>query len=170
MEEKHISRVEFEPVKLVISDVSGTLARDDTMLNLATYQVLGHLGESGITMVIVTGHTCDTSAEILSRAGAPGHAVSYNGALTMHHPTGRALDVPPSSRDLLPERWVLNGKHHLGLIASSDQKIYSRVNGEARRLSDITYNEGPALTESLADIGHDPDHSVSPKAMFYRDA
>lgn len=170
MEEKRISRAELDPVKLAIFDVDGTLARDDAMLSPATYQALGRLGESGITVVIATGRTRNASAEILNRAGVPGYIVSYNGALTMHHPTGRVLDISPLNRDLLSECWMLDSEHHLELTVFSDQKIYSRVDGEARRLLGIACNEEPVLIENLADIDRDPDHSVPLKAMFYRDA
>lgn len=88
-------------IKLVISDIDGTLvmhqnhlndlARADALISQATIDAIGQLHTEGIMLAGVTGRTFDQSKDILTTLGIKGPCVFAGGAIIRNLPDGEVL-------------------------------------------------------------------------------
>ena len=78
------SRARFpnkERIRLVASDLDGTLLRPDRTISHRTRQALRRVSEAGIVVVLVTARAPDTVRPLAQAAGASGLAICCNGAM-----------------------------------------------------------------------------------------
>lgn len=78
-------------IRMVATDLDGTLLRDDKTVNAWTRSVLDAAVEAGIHVVPVTARQPLGMIEIAEQAGLTGWAIGCNGALGYHLTTGELL-------------------------------------------------------------------------------
>jgi len=81
------------PLRLIATDVDGTLARDDHLVSERSLAAFGRLAAHGVAGVIVTGRTEEAALATARAAGLTAPVVSCNGALVTDPATGRRLWV-----------------------------------------------------------------------------
>lgn len=89
-----------KPIKLVISDLDGTLLNGDHQLSEETLRTVQALFHSGIDFWIATGrHHCD-AAVIRKKLGIPARLITANGA-TVSDPQGNLIDQAFLKQDVV---------------------------------------------------------------------
>ncbi len=69
------------PVRLIATDLDGTLVRSDGQISERSRQALAAAERAGIDVVFVTGRPLRWAEEVFEHVGAHGHAIVANGAL-----------------------------------------------------------------------------------------
>ena len=87
-------------IRLVASDLDGTLLRPDETVSERTRAALAAARAAGMTVVLVSGRQPRSLAPIAERLGVGGIAICANGALVWDLDTGTMLDVSPLAADL----------------------------------------------------------------------
>ena len=85
----------MDGVRLVASDLDGTLLRPGQTVSDRTRAALAAAREAGITVVLVTGRQPRSLAPIAERIGVGGIAICANGALIWDLDTGAMVDSAP---------------------------------------------------------------------------
>lgn len=88
------------PLRMVVTDLDGTLLRDNGALSGGNRQALAALVERGVEVVVATGRSVTTGWALLREAGLGGVAVFSNGALTYQLETQMVLDHRPIAREV----------------------------------------------------------------------
>jgi HAD superfamily hydrolase (TIGR01484 family) len=87
------------PIRLVATDLDGTLVRSDGTISARTRAVLVAAEERGVEVVFVTGRPLRWAEEVFSYVGGHGLAIVSNGALVWDV----SAAVPRRTRAILPE-------------------------------------------------------------------
>jgi Cof subfamily protein (haloacid dehalogenase superfamily) len=90
----------MDGVRLVASDLDGTLLRPDETVSERTLAALAAARRAGITVVLVTGRPPRSLGPIAQRIGVGGVAICANGAVVWDLDTGTMLDSTPLAADL----------------------------------------------------------------------
>ena len=90
----------MDGVRLVASDLDGTLLRPDETVSDRTRAALASAKEAGITVVLVSGRPPRSLGPIAERIGVGGIAICANGAVVWDLDTGTMLDSTPLAADL----------------------------------------------------------------------
>ena len=101
-------------VRLIATDLDGTLLRDDRLLSPRTRRTLARLTSAGIALVLVTARPPRFVAQLAEELGLRGAAICCNGALVYDIATGALVEHSPlasedaralvvSLRELYPE-------------------------------------------------------------------
>ena len=90
----------MDHVRLVASDLDGTLLRPDETVSQRTRAALAAARAAGITVVLVSGRPPRSLGPIAERIGVGGIAICANGALVWDLDTGTMLDASPLAADL----------------------------------------------------------------------
>jgi hydroxymethylpyrimidine pyrophosphatase-like HAD family hydrolase len=90
----------MDHVRLVASDLDGTLLRPDESVSERTRAALAAARAAGIRVVLVSGRPPRSLGPIAERIGVGGIAICANGALVWDLDTGRMLDTSPLAADL----------------------------------------------------------------------
>jgi Cof subfamily protein (haloacid dehalogenase superfamily) len=90
----------MDEVKLVASDLDGTLLRPDETVSERTSKALAAAREAGITVVLVTGRPPRSLGPIAARIGVGGIAICANGAVIWDLDHGTMVDHSPLAADL----------------------------------------------------------------------
>ena len=85
----------MDGIRLVASDLDGTLLLPDETVSERTRAALAAAREAGITVVLVTGRQPRSLAPIAERIGVGGIAICANGALIWDLDTGTMVDSAP---------------------------------------------------------------------------
>jgi Cof subfamily protein (haloacid dehalogenase superfamily) len=85
----------MDGVRLVASDLDGTLLVPEQTVSERTRAALAAAREAGITVVLVTGRQPRSLAPIAERIGVGGIAICANGALIWDLDTGTMVDAAP---------------------------------------------------------------------------
>ncbi|MDP9399058.1 MAG: Cof-type HAD-IIB family hydrolase [Actinomycetota bacterium] len=85
------------PLRLVASDLDGTLVRSDGTISDRTVAALQAAEAAGLTVVFVTGRPPRWMAEVARRTGHTGLAICANGALVYDLHTERVVEEHPLS-------------------------------------------------------------------------
>ncbi|HEY7350862.1 MAG TPA: Cof-type HAD-IIB family hydrolase [Ktedonobacterales bacterium] len=97
MQERHASLALDTPtIKLIATDLDGTLLRPGEILSERNRQALQRVQAAGVVVVLVTGRPPRTMRPIAHNAGANGLAVCSNGAI-----------IYDLSDDTIVERWTI---------------------------------------------------------------
>jgi hydroxymethylpyrimidine pyrophosphatase-like HAD family hydrolase len=88
------------PIKLVASDLDGTLLRPDETVSERTMAAILATRRAGIILVLVTGRPPRNLGPIAERLGVGGIAICANGAVVWDLDTGTILDLTPLAADL----------------------------------------------------------------------
>jgi hydroxymethylpyrimidine pyrophosphatase-like HAD family hydrolase len=91
---------DVRPIKLVASDLDGTLLRPDETVSERTMAAILATRRAGITLVLVTGRPPRNLGPIAERLGVGGIAICANGAVVWDLDTGKILDLTPLAADL----------------------------------------------------------------------
>jgi len=91
---------DVRPIKLVASDLDGTLLRPDETVSERTMAAILATRRAGITLVLVTGRPPRNLGPIAERLGVGGIAICANGAVVWDLNTGTILDLTPLAADL----------------------------------------------------------------------
>jgi hydroxymethylpyrimidine pyrophosphatase-like HAD family hydrolase len=91
---------DVRPIKLVASDLDGTLLRPDETVSERTMAAILATRRAGITLVLVTGRPPRNLSPIAERLGVGGIAICANGAVLWDLDTGTILDLTPLAADL----------------------------------------------------------------------
>jgi hydroxymethylpyrimidine pyrophosphatase-like HAD family hydrolase len=91
---------DVRPIKLVASDLDGTLLRPDETVSERTMAAILATRRAGITLVLVTGRPPRNLGPIAERLGVGGIAICANGAVVWDLDTGTILDLTPLAADL----------------------------------------------------------------------
>jgi Cof subfamily protein (haloacid dehalogenase superfamily) len=87
-------------IRLVASDLDGTLLRPDETVSERTREAIAAVRRAGITLVLVTGRPPRALAPIAARIGVGGIAICANGAVVWDLDAGTMVDVTPLAADL----------------------------------------------------------------------
>jgi hydroxymethylpyrimidine pyrophosphatase-like HAD family hydrolase len=87
-------------IRLVASDLDGTLLRPDETVSQRTREALAAARAAGITVVLVSGRPPRSLGPIAERIGVGGIAICANGALVWDLDSGTMLDSSPLAADL----------------------------------------------------------------------
>ena len=87
-------------IRLVASDLDGTLLRPDETVSERTREAIMAVRRAGITLVLVTGRPPRALAPIAARIGVGGIAICANGAVVWDLDAGTMVDVTPLAADL----------------------------------------------------------------------
>ena len=90
----------MDGVRLVASDLDGTLLRPDETVSERTRAALAAARDAGITVVLVSGRPPRSLGPIAERIGVGGIAICANGALVWDLDTGTMVDSSPLAADL----------------------------------------------------------------------
>jgi hydroxymethylpyrimidine pyrophosphatase-like HAD family hydrolase len=90
----------MDGIRLVASDLDGTLLRPDESVSDRTRSALAAAREAGITVVVVTGRPARSLAPIAERIGLGGIAICANGAVIWDLDSGTMVDHSPLAEDL----------------------------------------------------------------------
>jgi Cof subfamily protein (haloacid dehalogenase superfamily) len=90
----------MEGIRLVASDLDGTLLRPDETVSERTRAALVAAREAGITVVLVSGRPPRSLGPIAERIGVGGIAICANGALVWDLDRGTMVDSTPLAADL----------------------------------------------------------------------
>jgi hydroxymethylpyrimidine pyrophosphatase-like HAD family hydrolase len=90
--------VSADAIRLVATDLDGTLLRHDGIVTQRTRDVLNAIEASGRTLVFVTGRPPRWMPMVLEATGHAGIAICANGAVRYDLHTDRILDVTPLHR------------------------------------------------------------------------
>jgi hydroxymethylpyrimidine pyrophosphatase-like HAD family hydrolase len=82
-------------IKLVASDLDGTLLRPDNTVSERTRQAIAAARQAGLTLVLVTGRPPRSLAPIAADIGLGGIAICANGAVVWDLDAGTVLDTSP---------------------------------------------------------------------------
>jgi HAD superfamily hydrolase (TIGR01484 family) len=89
------------PVRLIATDLDGTLVHSDGTITPRTRAALTAAEEAGVVVVFVTGRPLRWAEDVFDHVGSHGFAIVSNGALLWNVATGRAaLERPLSVGDL----------------------------------------------------------------------
>jgi Cof subfamily protein (haloacid dehalogenase superfamily) len=91
---------DVDPIKLVASDLDGTLLRPDETVSERTMAAILATRRAGITLVLVTGRPPRNLGPIAERLGVGGIAICANGAVVWDLDTGTIVDLTPLAADL----------------------------------------------------------------------
>jgi hypothetical protein len=91
---------DVRPIKLVASDLDGTMLRPDETVSERTMAAILATRRAGITLVLVTGRPPRNLGPIAERLGVGGIAICANGAVVWDLDTGTILDLTPLAADL----------------------------------------------------------------------
>jgi HAD superfamily hydrolase (TIGR01484 family) len=89
-----------DEIRLVASDLDGTLLRPDETVSERTRASLAAARDAGITVVLVSGRQPRSLGPIAERLGVGGIAICANGALVWDLDTGTMVDASPLAADL----------------------------------------------------------------------
>jgi Cof subfamily protein (haloacid dehalogenase superfamily) len=90
----------MEGIRLVASDLDGTLLRPDETVSERTRKALAAAKEAGITVVLVTGRPPRSLGPIAERIGVGGIAICANGAVVWDLDRGTMVDHSPMAAEL----------------------------------------------------------------------
>jgi Cof subfamily protein (haloacid dehalogenase superfamily) len=90
----------MDGIRLVASDLDGTLLRPDETVSERTRAAVAAAREAGITVVLVSGRPPRSLGPIAERVGVGGIAICANGAVIWDLDTGTMLDYTPLAADL----------------------------------------------------------------------
>jgi Cof subfamily protein (haloacid dehalogenase superfamily) len=89
-----------DEIRLIASDLDGTLLRPDETVSDRTRAALAAAKEAGITVVLVSGRPPRSLGPIAERIGVGGIAICANGAIVWDLDAGTMLDSTPLAADL----------------------------------------------------------------------
>jgi Cof subfamily protein (haloacid dehalogenase superfamily) len=90
----------MEGIRLVASDLDGTLLRPDETVSDRTRAALAAAKHAGITVVLVSGRPPRSLGPIAERIGVGGIAICANGAVVWDLDSGAMVDYTPLAADL----------------------------------------------------------------------
>jgi Cof subfamily protein (haloacid dehalogenase superfamily) len=90
----------MEGVRLVASDLDGTLLRPDETVSERTRRAVAAARDAGITMVLVSGRPPRSIGPLAERVGVGGIAICANGAVLWDLDSGRMVDSSPLAAEV----------------------------------------------------------------------
>jgi Cof subfamily protein (haloacid dehalogenase superfamily) len=90
-------------VKLVATDLDGTLVRNDRTVSPRTIEVLRRLDRAGVVIVLVTGRPIRWISPVYDQLGIAALAICANGAATYDPATDTIVHSAPLEADVLAE-------------------------------------------------------------------
>src|SRR5574344_1540000 len=90
-------------IKLIATDIDGTILKYDYKFNPAVIDCIKHLSEIGVKVVLVTGRMFDATKPIIKQLGIETPVVSYQGGLIKYQGETlyeKNLDVATASKIL----------------------------------------------------------------------
>lgn len=99
-------------LRMIALDLDGTLLRSDKTLSARTRQVLESYIAKGTHVVVASGRSYDSlPQEVLSVSGID-YAITYNGVVICHRPTGEKLFYSPLKPACTQQLLSLIQTHH----------------------------------------------------------
>jgi HAD superfamily hydrolase (TIGR01484 family) len=90
----------MDGVRLVASDLDGTLLRPDETVSERTRRAVAAARDAGITVVLVSGRPPRSIGPLAAQVGVGGIAICANGAVVWDLDSGTMLDYSPLAADL----------------------------------------------------------------------
>ena len=90
----------MDGIRLIASDLDGTLLRPDETVSDRTRAALAAAKEAGITVVLVSGRPARSLGPIAERIGVGGIAICANGAIVWDLDAGTMVDSTPLAAEL----------------------------------------------------------------------
>lgn len=115
--------MDLTKIKLIVSDMDGTLLNNDSEINGGFYEILERIEKEGILFAVASGRQYYSLLERLKEAKKNTIFIAENGALTMHR--GEQRHIRPMEKQMVHE--VIRSVRELGgkyLILSGKEKAY----------------------------------------------
>jgi len=77
---------ELRNIKLIVSDIDGTLVSDDGTIGTETKKLIKQLSELGVTFTLATGRLHSAAEEIAKEIALEGPIISLDGSLIRTYP------------------------------------------------------------------------------------
>lgn len=179
---------DLEWLKVIATDVDGTLANKNYQLNLNAVNYIRKLENLGIKVILITGHTFPTVSTLSQYIGTSGPVVAENGCVIGFKWDPVLLGEPPKERNRLIETMSELGFYSppankfkfidlafkrtekSKYITSSQVREYINQRGfKGLEVSDSGFaihvaprglNKGIGLREALRMIDTDPSHAI----------
>lgn len=117
-------------IKLVASDVDGTLINNEHKISSYTKEVVSKLKSKGIEFVIATGRSYDGALDIAKQLDIvkEGYGlICLNGLRTYHLPGEDYHELPTMSYEECVKMEELGKKYHMGILYCYDDIIYFQM-------------------------------------------
>jgi hypothetical protein len=134
-------------IRLVVTDVDGTLTTADNSISLAALEAVRCLEESGIVVGLASGRALPRMESLAQRAGITGPIIAENGGVARLHRDGQLVDFGYSRQPAIQALEKLKGLFPQAIEETEDDKF---------RLIDLgikSHGVGPAeLRRHLDDV------------------
>lgn len=117
-------------IKLVASDVDGTLINNNHEVTQFTKEVVSKLKRKGIEFVIATGRSHDGAVKIAQALDIDKEGyglICLNGLRTYHLPSEDYDSLPTMTYEQCEEMEALGEKYHMGILYCYDDIIYFQM-------------------------------------------
>ena len=142
--------MKFVDSPLYVSDLDGTLLRNDTSLSQYSKDTLNFLLDQGLLFTVASARSIASMRRLLAGLRLRLPVVEFNGALVSDLASGRHYLVRELQRDILPGLWQqITDAGHLPFISTYDGKA------DRRYYRDIT-NDGMAWYVRNRRLNQDP--------------
>ncbi len=147
-----MSTIRRRPIRLIASDIDGTMLRPDGTLSPRVRESLHRASDRGIHVVPATGRPSIVSNDVIEALGLDGYWIFGNGAVTHH--AGRDetvrcywMDTAIAERIVVDLRAALPG---VGFAFELDRSVAHEA-GFTKRVP-VTAPPSPAVTDILTDL------------------
>ena len=130
-------------IKLIMTDVDGTLTSDDESIGPAVHEAIRRIQALGVEVGLVSGRTLPGLESLARRLGTTGPIVAENGAVAKPTPEEPALDLGYSRRPAL------------GALAALKERFPRHIRereDNAERLIDVVFFSGGIPTDELGKV------------------
>ena len=130
-------------VKLIMTDVDGTLTSEDESIGPAVHQAIRHLQALGVEVGLVSGRTLPGLESLARRLGTTGPIIAENGAVARPAPDEPALDLGYSRQPALEALAALKERFPAHIREREDN---------AERLIDAVFFSGGIPNDELGAV------------------
>ncbi len=124
-------------IRLIVSDLDGTLLHNHKAVRPEDRQALQEAKAQGIAVAFASGRMRPEIVSVMEELGITGHAISQNGAY-VHTAEGKLIHQSAFERELIADlAQAASGTPFLTLIAAPDSYVVERWSERAEELSSV---------------------------------
>lgn len=156
-------------IKLVATDVDGTLLNSHHLLTSRTEDTLRRVAQAGVHVVLATGRQYVKVTELVEQLGTISPQVTSDGAVITDPLSGQALFTQTIPRALCEQMIALAQQIGITLLITRDGLVFATAHNEDTEYT-LTYNDPiPILVEDLREA-LDPLPTMMMAVAYRKDA